>query len=386
MTSRSLLISRAFAATSFWAGLSILISTDLQAAATYPPPLSVETLNGKLSATLDADARAALQRQNISSSLIVEIGGKVVLKAGYGWANRERRIPFTTRTIAQIDSLSKQFTAMAVVALWQGGKVDFSKPVKAYLPQTAEPVASVTLDQLLTHTSGMPLYCGDDFALQSKTTLLSKCAAKPLAFRPGSKFAYSNPEYSILGVLVEKISGESLDTFIKQRFFKPIGMHDTGYDFPDVPRGRFALGYLGSQTRQPSDRRFAPLHGNYWNAKGNAGMQASPDDMQRWYHALSSSAAITPKMLEQALRPRFRENDDIWSAYGWNVRVEHGRVVQVSHSGSDDAFLSYFYWRPYERTFLYFVSNSGTVPAVTLLRKILEDINCPGGGRCVPAP
>ncbi|HEY1710237.1 MAG TPA: serine hydrolase domain-containing protein [Rhizomicrobium sp.] len=337
-------------------------------------PITIDTRETALAATLDLEFQDAL-KSGVNGAVLLEQDGKVTLRAGYGYANREQKIPFTTKTIAQIGSITKQFTAMALIDLWHQGEIDFAKPVKAYLPQTAEPVASVTLDQLLTHTSGMPEYCGDDFARQSKATLLAKCAATPLQFPPGTKFFYSNPEYSILAAIVEQVGGEPIDAYLKDRFFKRLGMNDTGYDFPGTPRDRFAAGYLDGKPQGVIDQTFAPLAGDYWNLKGNGGMQASTEDMYRWYRALSGGDAIPQAMRETAFKPRFHEDHDVWEAYGWNAReAPDGHVVQVSHSGSDGTFFSYFCWRPDDRTFFYMVSNTGDKPATALVKRIVTSL------------
>jgi CubicO group peptidase (beta-lactamase class C family) len=152
-------------------------------------------------------------------------------------------------------------------------------------------------------------------------------------------------------------------------------MTDTGYDFPATPRERFAVGYLDNKSQGVIDQTFAPLNGDYWNLKGNGGMQASTEDMYRWYQALSGPGDIPQAMREAATLPRFHQEKDIWEAYGWVVReAADGHVVQVSHSGSDDTFFSYFCWRPDDGTFLYLVSNTGSKPAADLIKRMLVSL------------
>src|SRR5436190_77475 len=134
---------------------------------------------------------------------------------------------------------------------------------------------AVTLEQLLVHTSGMPDECGEDFDRVSKTDFLTKCAATPLAFPAGSKFQYSNAEYSLLAMIVEQVSGESIEGYLKNHFFERLGMKDTGFTFASVPRERFALGYLDGKRQEAIDKTIAPLGDDTWNRKGNGGMQAT---------------------------------------------------------------------------------------------------------------
>jgi CubicO group peptidase (beta-lactamase class C family) len=358
----------ALAAQSFPAFASDLPSTD--------PPVTVAVRDGALASAVDSDFRQALA-QGTSGAVIVESGDKLVLKGGYGWANREAKQPFTSQTIAQIGSITKQFTAMAIIDLWHEGKLEFSKPVKTYLPQTAEPAASVTLDELLAHTSGMPDECGDDFDRVSEAQFLTKCATTPLAFRPGSQFRYSNAEYTLLGMIVERVSGKSLETYLRDRFFKPFGMNDTGYEFADVPRSRFAIGYSAGKPQPPIDQNIAALHGDYWNLKGNGGMQSTLDDMDRWYPALSGPQDLPAAMRTTALTPKFKRTDqpDLWEGYGWAIRTDaDNTVAQISHSGSDGVFFSYFCWRPKDRIFWYLVGNAGDTPTTELVKTILKTV------------
>ena len=359
--------------------LSILVAaaaTASLAAAQPQPPVTTEIKDGALGATVDREFREALSH-GTSGAIVLEANGKIVLKAGYGFANRETHTPFTPQTIAQIGSITKQFTAMALIDLWHRGRIDFSKPVKAYLPAAPEPVASVTLDQLLLHTTGMPDECGDDFDRVSEKDFLTKCASRPLAFKSGSQFRYSNAEYTLLAMIVEKVSGEPLENYLAERFFRPLGMARTGTTFPGVPRAQFASGYLDGKAQAPIDQRIAALNGDFWNLKGNGGMQSTLDDMDRWYHALSDANGLPEPMRKTAIAPRFRRADmpDLMEGYGWAIRVSpDGSVAQVSHSGSDGVFFSYFCWRPKDRTFWYLVGNAGEKPTVALIKAVLKTV------------
>ncbi len=357
---------------------TFLFLLALPAAAQDFGPATVDTRDGALAVAVDREFRDALAT-GTTGDIIVEQDGKLVLKAGYGWANREKKIPFTTQTVAQIGSITKQFTAMALIGLWHDGKIDFAKPVKTYLPNVAEPVASLTLDQILTHRSGMPEYCGDDFARLSKAELLSNCAATPLAFAPGTQSQYSNPGYGIIAAVVEQVSGMPIDAYLKKRFFAPLGMRDTGYEFPGVPLDRFAVGYLDGKSQGVISETLKPLHGDAWNLIGNGGMQASTDDMYRWYRALSQDGDIAKDMRDMATAQHAQDEKDVAEGYGWALRkAPDGHTVQVSHSGSDGTFFSYFCWRPDDRTFFYMVGNSGEKPTTALVKKVLVNVRDAG--------
>lgn len=359
----------------FEIAFAVLCAVWLQAFAAMPP-ITTDVRDGPLAAAVDGEFRDAL-KHGTSGAIVLESGGRIVLKAGYGWANREDHDPFTPRTIAQIGSITKQFTAMAIIDLWHKGKLAFSRPVKTYLPETPEPAASVTLDQLLAHTSGMQDECGDDSDRVTEPAFLAKCAARPLAFMPGSQFRYSNAEYTLLGMIVERVSGKSLEQYLRDRFFKPFEMRSTDYQFPGISRSRFALGYSGSKPQPAIDQSIGRLHGDYWNLKGNGGMQSTLDDMDRWYHALSSPSDLPAAMRTMALTPKFKRTDEpgLMEGYGWAIRTDPDRTVsQISHSGSDGVFFSYFCWRPKDRIFWYLVGNSGDKSTIALVKAVLKSV------------
>lgn len=362
-----------------------LLLLAVPAAAEDLGPVTRDTREGALADAIDQEFRDALVT-GTTGNVIVEQDGKVVLKAGYGWANREKHIPFTTATIAQIGSITKQFTAMALIDLWHPGRIDFNAPVKTYLPKVAPPVADLTLDQILTHRSGMPEYCGDDYDRSSKADLPGRCAHTPLAFPPGSKFQYSNPGYSILAAVVEEVSNMSIDAYLKQRFFGRLGMYHTGYEFAGTYREQFAVGYLNGKNDGVIDERMKPLNGGAWNIIGNGGMQATTGDMYRWYRALSRDGDIPKAMRDVAWGQHIPREDDIVDGYGWVMRkAPDGHTVQVSHSGSDGTFFSYFCWRPDDRIFFYMVSNSGEPATTALVKKMLVSVREAGKMPVSPA-
>ncbi len=360
----------------FGAALTVFFGSG--APAEDAAPVTIEARETALATTFDVEFHDALTN-GVSGAVLLEQDGKVTLRAGYGYANREQKIAFTTKTIAQIGSITKQFTAMAVIDLWHQGKLDLTKPVKTYLPQTAEPAASATLEQLLVHTSGMPDECGDDFDRVSKTDFLSKCAATPLAFPAGTKYQYSNAEYTLLAMIVEQVSGGSIEGYLKNHFFRRLGMNETGYTFPGVPRERFAVGYADGKPQGVIDQTFAPLGDDFWNLKGNGGIQATTEDMYRWYQALSGPDDVAQAMRDAVTAPHYKREDDISEGYGWAIRTApDGHVVQVSHSGSDGVFFSYVCWRPDDKTFFYFVSNSGEKPATALVKRFVVSVRDAG--------
>lgn len=323
----------------------------------------------RLAFEIDAALEHAVA-DGFGGAIVVSKADHVLLAKGYGLAARRARIPFTTHTLAPISSVTKVFTALAIVQLAADGRVQLDQPLKTYLPTMAEPAASVLIRDVLLHYAGLPEYCGDDFDRLTRAGLLATCAAAPLVV-PRGEFNYSNPGYSYLGALVEVVSGQSWEDYLRQRVFVPAGMTTAGFLFTCFPEGRFARGYLHDQPQAIEAAQIAALRGEVWNLKGSGGLQASVDDMRRFFEFLVKqrepirSAMLTAHASDGGA-------PGVQAGYGFAIRSDRdGRAVRVSVSGSDDVFLSYFMWLPRSRVFMYFVGNSGEEHVRPILREVV---------------
>lgn len=321
---------------------------------------SIQTNTGATGAALDRRMRT-MADNGWSGAVVVARNDSVLLEAGYGMADRERKIPFSATTVAQVGSLTKQFTATAIVDLMQHGRLRADDSISNILPGVPANARGITVHMLLTHTSGLPDDCGQDFDKLSKRDLITRCLAMPLANPPGTRYMYSNMGYSVLAAVVEQVSGEPLQRFLDAHFFAPLRLEHVGYYLSGAHRDTFAIGYPMSGTPQrPIHERIAALGNDYWNLEGNGGMQASADAMYRWYRALETSPVITLPMRRHLFTLRDSQTVQPQYGYGWFIRTDSaGRTIQVSHSGSDGTFIALWYWRPLEHVFIYSVTNFG---------------------------
>jgi len=360
--------------------LVLLMTTSATAIAedrSSAPAVHAEVNQGTTAATIHTELTQRVPA-GFGGAIIVERDGNVILKSGYGWADRERHIAFTPSTIAQVGSLTKQFTATAVVDLALQGKLTLSDPVSTYLKDVPAKASSITIHQLLTHTAGLPDDCGDDFDLVSREDLTQRCLAGMDVSPPG-KFSYSNFGYSLLAAVVETVSGQSLEMYLAVRFFQPLHMARTGYFFSPSLHDRLACGYDNDTLQAPMSDRLQTLRPDFWNLKGNGGMQASVEDMYAWYRALSSSSVVPDTLRNMLTTPYVERDDGAKYGYGWFLRTdENGTVEQISHTGSDGVFFSAFVWRPIDRVFYYLVTNSGekagAEEASTVLRTLRNSL------------
>ncbi|MEA2695190.1 MAG: hypothetical protein QOJ16_4577, partial [Acidobacteriota bacterium] len=226
-------------------------------------------VHGPLGESLDRFF-SRLEAFGFSGSALVAQGGQIVLDKGYGLADREHGRPYTARTIFDIASISKQFTAAAILKLEQEGRLKVEDPIGKFLGTVPADKAPITLHMLLTHTSGLPDLLGDEYEPVSRPEMVRRAMAADLVHVPGRRFLYSNLGYNLLAAVVEIASGKPYEQYLKERLWEPAGLRHTGFHVPDredVAHGYTPTGDWGT----PLDHPWAP-DGPYWNLRGNGGI------------------------------------------------------------------------------------------------------------------
>jgi CubicO group peptidase (beta-lactamase class C family) len=334
-------------------------------------PRHVDVAKGPIAAAIDRQLTAAAETRGFGGAVVIAIKGEVILKGGWGYANREAKAPFTADTTAQIGSITKSFTALAASQLAAQGKLDLKIPVRTYLKGAAEPAASATLDQLMTHTAGLDDYCGDDFDRRTREEVLSVCMARPLIHPPGS-YTYSNMGLSMVAAAIENASGQRWEAYLRDHVWRPFGMTHTGWtDFGGAPRSQFAAGYDKDVSQGVISDRIAALKGADWNLKGNGGIQASAGDMYRYYQGIMSQPKAVRELM---LTPHAQEEPEVLAGYGLAFRTEGGKVYRIGHGGSDGVFFAYLAIYPEQDAFFYFVGNNGEGPVKAELQGALKTL------------
>ena len=187
-------------------------------------------------ARMDQIVLSYANARQFMGSVLVARGDELLFDKSYGMANLEWSVPNTSTTKFRIGSLTKQFTAAAILLLEERGKLRTEDPIKKYMADAPSAWDKVTVFNVLTHTGGIPSFTSfPDYAQKSLSPmtagqLVDWFKDRPLDFEPGTKFSYSNSDYVLLGYLIEKLSGQTYETFLKQNIFTPLGMTDSGYD------------------------------------------------------------------------------------------------------------------------------------------------------------
>ena len=350
------------------------------------PPRRAEIVQGETAHSLDS-ALIEAASHGFGGAVLVEDKGSPILKAAYGYANREKKIAYKVDTIGQIGSITKPMTALAILDLARQGKLDIEKQVKTYLPNAAEPAASATLHQLLTHHAGLTDYCGDDFDPLTKADLLAKCMAKPLE-HPTTEDHYSNMGFSILAAVIEQVSGTNWELYLREHIWVPLEMHHTGFShFGDAKPAEFAMGYLNDKPQGVISNQIAKLHGSDWNIKGNGGVQSTAMDMERFWRGLTAQLpGISPDAVRGMITPHDPIEGEAWEGYGLAVRLDSaGNPYRIGHSGSDGTFFAYFGWLPQRDIFIYVVGNNGEDNVKPIVSTVLKAALAMGDSQ-KPAP
>ncbi len=320
---------------------------------------------------------AAVSVEGFSGSVLVAKGGKVVFQKGYGFANAEHRVPNTPETKFRLGSITKQFTATAILILQDRGKLNVQDPINKYLADAPKTWDGVTIHHLLTHTSGVPSYTEDPEYGKSMAkpetvaSMIARFQGKPLDFAPGETFHYSNSGYFLLGAIIEKVAGTSYEAFLKEAIFEPLGMKDTGYDHAETVLPGRASGY----DRRGEDIVHAPyLDMNQPYAAGS--LYSTVGDLFLWDRALDAGKPLTKDAMTAMFTP-FKDK----YAYGWFVETRDGRT-RVGHGGGINGFTTDFQRYPEDDTCVVVLTN--VQPANP--GKVAQDLAAISFGQDVAAP
>ncbi len=312
----------------------------------------------------------------LSGSVLVANNGMLFSK-GYGLADKDEHIPNTPQTRFRIGSITKQFTAMAILILQERGKLHVQNHICLYIPSCPQDWQSITLYHLLTHTSGIPDYTNfPDFVATwtqptSPEQLIARFKDMPLDFPPGSRFKYSSSGYVLLGYVIERVSGESYATFLQKNIFDPLKMDNTGYDttYPSLPQ--HATGYYRGYIK-PDAYDTSVLY-----AAG--ALYSTVEDLFTWDQALLAEKLVSQQELDAMFTPHIPcppagpggclLHTDQGYGYGWFIAAEpQGKLIY--HVGHIDGFFTYNGFYPESHLVVVVLSNLETTDVLKIGRTL----------------
>jgi D-alanyl-D-alanine carboxypeptidase len=321
---------------------------------------------------VDDYVKAQMQRRHVPGvSLAVIRDGKVVRACGYGTANVELGVPATKKSVYGVLSITKQFTAAAILILVEEGKISLVDRISQYIPDTPPAWSEITVRHLLTHTSGIRDYTDvpgwfDTIRLdRSPEELIKSTKAFPLQFHPGDSFRYCNAGYYLLGMILEKVSGRSYADFLQERIFKPLGMTATQVDDGRAIVPHRASGYHWEDGVLQNAPYVSPTQ--KWAA---GAVLSSVEDLARWDAALYTDRLLKRQTLAQMWTPA-RLNNGQEAPYGFGNELDMDRGHRAAgHQGGAVAFNVTLLRYPDDRLTVVVLCNQTSAPSRAMARKI----------------
>lgn len=290
--------------------------------------------------------------------------GKVIYKKAFGMANLELNVPMKEEMVFNIASMTKQFTAVAVLQLAEQGKLSLQDEITKYLPDYSVNEQKITVENLLTHTAGIP--ASDPFAmtrLQGEKRLvtlpeiINAFKDKPLGFAPGTKMIYSNNGYMLLGAIIEKVSGASYPEYLEKSLFKPAGMTETHFGDDYVIVKNRAASYIYSRAES---QFLNAANDKVETAYSAGGIQSTAGDLFKWYAALRSNKLLKKESLEKAQTEYKLPNGKGTNyGYGWFIGNIQGSPI-IEHGGNMGGFMSHAIYLPQEDVYVVALYNFRT--------------------------
>jgi CubicO group peptidase (beta-lactamase class C family) len=268
----------------------------------------------------------------------VQHGDRLLLNRGYGLADWHSGLPMTADTVFDIGSVSKQFTAAAILRLEEQGRLSVNDPITRFFGNVPAEKAGITIHQLLTHSAGFALTSRASYQARDRAEMVAAVLAEPLQRAPGERYGYSNAGYALLAAIVEIASGEPYEVYLRRELWLPAGMERTGWTLFDRSGVRFATGYNafgGFPTPNPSQWT---SDGPLWGYRGPGSLLSTMNDLRRWATALRRGRILSEQALTRMITPHIPEEAEGSSYYGYGLALSMSASGEctVGHNGGNN--------------------------------------------------
>jgi len=262
-----------------------------------------------------------LADDGFSGAVLLSRRGEILLKHGYGYANRESRVPNTSETLFNIASVSKVFTAAAALRLEEQQALSTESRLSEYIGEFPEPKSAATIHHLLTHTAGLVVR-GASLDYDSRDGFVDSVRRAPVEAVPGEEYRYTNAGYTLLAAVVEAVSGVAFESFLEQQLFNPACMNRTAFIWEErIATLPFATGYAGDSVAQLA--AVAP-ETDIWGNRGPSNIATTVGDLYRWVLALQGGRVLTRASTDKMFTAWVGDE-----GYGWHViDTDHGRLFR----------------------------------------------------------
>lgn len=286
-----------------------------------------------------------LEKVGFNGSVLVCLDGDIIVSKGYGFSDIDKQIKNSSSTIFDIGSVTKQFTATAILKLEMQGKLSIEDKLSKYFDNIPKDKENITIHDLLRHQSGLISNVGGDYEKISDEEFLKKVFSSKLQFEVGKAFSYSNVGYSLLAMIIEKVSEQDYEAYLYKELWKPAKMEMTGYSRPNFDTNCITVGYDRNDSvwGKPTEKDWNNAS-PYWHLKGNGGILSTTEDLYKWDVVLKSDLILSKKAKQKLYRPKLRDDESENSiyGYGWDVSQTDRATTQVWHNGTNRIFYADF--------------------------------------------
>ena len=341
--------------------------------------LAMPWLSNARADEVDDYVAAFIKTQNIPGlSIAVVRDGKLVKTAGYGFANLELDSPATPETAYEIGSITKQFTAEAVMLLVQDGKLRLDDTLAQYLDGLPPAWQALTLRQLLTHTSGLKDWEADGLLSfhreYTDAEFIAAMAPYPLDFKPGERWSYTNTAYPLLGMVITRASGKPYDQFVAEGIFKPLAMTATRFSHPQEIVAHRASGYVEEAGHLRKGELLRPRL-----VEPNGGILASVLELAKWERVFDSDVLLSRASLDEIQAPvRLGDGTTFKSGLGIFVDQIRGHRLIVHNGATPGGFSSVLYHYPDDKLTVIVLCNIDRGDAVNRVATHVASLYVPG--------
>ncbi len=314
--------------------------------------------NQQIKMKVDEYMKSAVEVEKFSGTILIAKDGKPIVSKGYGMANVEFDAPNNPNTVFRLASVTKQFTAAAILILQERGKLSVNDLACKHLAECPMAWQTITIHHLLTNTHGISGISAAEIGSLRGLPIphdqwYETTSKKPLEYAPGEKFKYLTSGYTLLGFIIEKVSGKSYGDFLQENIFTPLGMKRSGYEDPLKIIKNRATGYDQLPENPITNLPYREIVRMF----SSGGVYSTTEDLLLWSNALSVGKILSKKSVEAMFTP-FREMyPGTGYAYGFWSSQQFGRR-RIAHGGNATGFITYFAYYPEDRVTVIVLSNN----------------------------
>ena len=338
--------------------LAVLLLLPASFNAAHAAPATAAATSA-LAERIDASVRGYYKADEPGATIIVTRAGATVFRKAYGLADIASKQPLDAAMTLRLGSITKQFTAVAILMLAEQGQLALTDEITRFLPDYPTQGKKITIEHLLTHTSGIQSYTGKPAYAETMdkdltvNQMIDSFKNDPMLFSPGERFDYNNSGYFLLGAIIEKVSGKSYADFLAQHIFTPLGMDHTAFEGNERIKGVRAAGHSKGDAAFGAAR---PLSMTQPYAAGS--LVSTVDDLARWDRAISAGKLLKAASWKKAFTPyKLASGEATGYGYGWELGKLQG-ADKIVHGGGINGFATYALSVPAHKVYVAVLSNT----------------------------